>query len=598
MAGGLRGRRQADRIVTEHPSNPVGEAPESLYLRCDRGADPAPLLGWLEGTLPALSWRSHLFVLGLPEPPTALVAGVVERAGAFLDRVRFASLAIHPVVDLDHGFRLKGGDLEALLDAARRFQEEAYREQGESRMLIHPILVTCGRAPARRVGEVVAHLQSRLAFPRLMVGGEPEPELLALLDTDQVRLHIEPDGCAASDGVLRQLAAHHVFESLLERREGPGLLEPCRRHLVVDPGRGGVFPCVLAWRLGAGSVPMNLPSPGADQVPIAECAGCMKWSMERARADLERSGRGADCHRIMLRLAMALGERRRFSESAELASQAAGLATAAGDRAAAHLHLGLTLLLQGRLEDADGALRDALADGADPGLIAFHRGRVQMAWPDEIEALERFAEAEAASSDQVPERELHLAMAMCHVNLAEYDEARPHLARADDPGQRAVVEFYRGLCELGEGRPAPALDRFRASMAAGPAPDDLSRVLLYEATSLKELGRYAEAIESLARAAVLEPDELAHHNLLGFCLYKLGRHREAVECFERAVEIDPRSALDWSNLGANLRELGRLDEAESAYGRALDLDPTLALARNGLERVDQLRRGGEPPPTH
>jgi tetratricopeptide (TPR) repeat protein len=215
-----------------------------------------------------------------------------------------------------------------------------------------------------------------------------------------------------------------------------------------------------------------------------------------------------------------------------------------------------------------------------------------MAWPDEIEALERFEEAERAGSDQVPANELQLLMGICHVNLSEYGDARPHLERVADPAHRSVVEFYRGLGELGEGRAETALDRFRSSLAAGPSIDDLSRVLLYLATGLKELERFEEAVEPLERAISIEPDEPAHHNLLGYCFYRVGRHIDAVACFERAVEIDPRSALDWSNLGANLRELGRYDEAEAAYQRALELDPTLELASNGLAMVDRLRRGG------
>jgi tetratricopeptide (TPR) repeat protein len=338
--------------------------------------------------------------------------------------------------------------------------------------------------------------------------------------------------------------------------------------------------------------------PGSDAVPASSCAGCMARSMEAVRNDLEIGGQRPEGHDVLMRLAVAVGERSRYDDSSGLAAQAADLATAGPQRAAARLHQGLSCLHAGRLEEADRVLCEAVEDGADPGLIAFHRGRVQMAWPDEIEALERFEEAETASSEQVPPDELHLLMAMCHVNLAEFPDARPHLDLVAERSQLSVVEFYRGLCELGEGRAEEALELFRASLAARPDADDLSRVLLYLSTSLKELDRYEEAVEPLERAVALEPGESAHHNLLGYCFYKLGRHDEAVDCFKRAVEIDPRSALDWSNLGANLRELGRLDEAETAYQKALTLDPTLTLATNGLAMVEKLRQRGEPPPTH
>ena len=69
------------------------------------------------------------------------------------------------------------------------------------------------------------------------------------------------------------------------------------------------------------------------------------------------------------------------------------------------------------------------------------------------------------------------------------------------------------------------------------------------------------AVEDLALAIDLEEAELAHHNLLGFCLFKLGRYSEAVASFERAVAIDPSSAIDWANIGVNLERSGEPERA-------------------------------------
>jgi len=598
MAGGVRGRRETDRVVNgRRLLEPADQPPRSIYLRHDPDSDASPVLAWLDRALSELSWQAHIFVLGNPEPSLELVDGVLERAGGHLDRVRFATLAVHPQVDLDNGSWFEKSDFDRLLDPVDRFQEEGYREQGESRLLVHPILTTRGDVPARRVVEAVAYLRFFLAFPRLVIGGSPSTDLLRSLDCETTRIHVEPGGFRETDAVTEHLGAHHVFETLLGRTGYEPVLAPCNRHLVVDPGRGGVFPCFHGWRESLGVVSLDSPIPGSDAVPTSACACCMARSMGAVQTDLEIGGRRSEGHEVLLRLAVAVGERRLYDDSAGLAAQAADLADSGPQRAAARLHQGLSCLHAGRLEEADRALCGAVGDGADPGLIAFHRGRVQMAWPDEIEALERFEEAEAEGPGQVPPDELHLLMAMCHVNLAEFPDARLHLDQVTDRSQLSVVEFYRGLCELGEDRAGSALALFRASLAAGPAADDLSRVLLYLSTSLKELDRFEEAVEPLERAVALEPGESAHHNLLGYCFYKLGRHDEAVASFEKALEIDPRSALDWSNLGANLRELGRLDD-ETAYKKALALDPTLALAKNGLARVNELRKGGEPPPAH
>ena len=177
-------------------------------------------------------------------------------------------------------------------------------------------------------------------------------------------------------------------------------------------------------------------------------------------------------------------------------------------------------------------------------------------------------------------------MALCHLNIEEYTEARPLLEQSLKPGQeKAPVSFYRGICELGQGRANRALYHFREALRIGPTDEDRGRVLFYVGTCFKELERFPEAIEALQKAVVADPGDLANHNLLGFCYYKTGQHEKAVQCFQRAVEIDPRSGIDWANLGSNLRDLGRIDEAVAMYRKALSLDPTLGFARDSLARL-------------
>ena len=89
----------------------------------------------------------------------------------------------------------------------------------------------------------------------------------------------------------------------------------------------------------------------------------------------------------------------------------------------------------------------------------------------------------------------------------------------------------------------------------------------------------------LEKAVAADPDDIANHNLLGFCYYKLKRHQDAVACFRRAVEIDPKSGIDWANLGSNLRDLGRIDEAVEMYRKALSLDPNIGFARDSLAKL-------------
>jgi tetratricopeptide (TPR) repeat protein len=292
-----------------------------------------------------------------------------------------------------------------------------------------------------------------------------------------------------------------------------------------------------------------------------------------------------EARQVSLKLALALSAQEEHRWGPELTSAAYELSSNDQDRAVALIQQGLCYLDLGELKKADQTLQLSARYSSDPGLVAFHRGRVQLAWRDEIEALERFDEALSAGSEAVPPWDLHFLMALSHINLEEYDDARPHLDQASAPGKEAPVRFYRGVCDYYQGRVEEAKAHFEGALDLGPAPEDQGRVLYYLAASLKELGHFEEAVAELGRAVEVDPEDLANHNLLGYCYYKLGRHEEAVGCFLRAVTIDPESAIDWANLGSNLRDLGRINEAVTMYRKALSLDPTIGFARKNLTRL-------------
>jgi tetratricopeptide (TPR) repeat protein len=478
-----------------------------------------------------------------------------------------------------------------LLAAGRRFQNEAYEEQGESRLMVHPMIAPVGQVTAEDVLEAVRLVHDELATPSLMLHDHPPAGLLGDLTASELRIFLTEGGEVPSEEVFATLRAHHVFESVLERlRDGhDDLLAPCDPHVVVDQATAQVFPCLGAWVQQSPSASMS-EGPGGvgidrGTIPTDLCADCVCASSLSVGGDLELGGRGEEAREVCFGIGVALSRRGRHDRAAELAERAVELADSDSHRTRALVHLGLCRLECGMLAAADEALEKAALGGADPGLVAYHRGRVQMAWPDEIEALERFEEARAAGSFEVSDDDLHLQMALAHIRLAEFDDARPHVELADGPGRRATTCFLRGVCDLNQGAVEAALGHFSESLEHRPDMEDLPRVLLYHANCLKELERFEEAIEPLRRAVMLEPNELAHHNLLGFCYYKLERHGEAVDCFRRAVEIDPTSGIDWANLGSNLRDLSRSDEAIAAYERALELDPTLGFAADSLARL-------------
>jgi tetratricopeptide (TPR) repeat protein len=313
----------------------------------------------------------------------------------------------------------------------------------------------------------------------------------------------------------------------------------------------------------------------------------MSRGLSTIHQDLSANNREEEGRQVFFKLGLAYAEKQEYQLAADIARRAFELSKTNQDRAAALIHEGLCRLKLHQLQEAEDTLVLAGQFSDDPGLVAFHRGEVQFVWRDYIEALDRFEEALEAGTDRVPKADICYQAALSHINLEEYPEARPYLEQAAEAGESAPICFYRGICELGQGRVESAMGHFQQALAMSPAAEDLGRVLFYIGNCYKELERYEEAIEQLIQAIEADPQDLANHNLLGFCYYKTKRHEEAVACFQRAVEIDPRSGIDWANLGSNLRDLGRFEEAIAMYQKALALDPSITFARQSLARLQK-----------
>jgi len=578
-------------------SYPLGDRPpESVFLLLDPDVGPEKrrrLVSWVETILPWLNWRSHVFVLEdarssiLENGQSAHLEVAEELAGVvsrFLGEHEFATLYMHPLVTVRSGDARQRVAWDRLLAPAKPFKTKAYREQGEARLFISPILTLAQNASAGEALEAAEFFHSRFSTPSFCISGKMPQGLINEGGNRGIRFYVDP----GAGGIARQLWVNHVFEAVLDRLgEGGGqLLAPCRGHVVVDERSGGVFACFRQWEEGKPSVSWNvrdfqLPGPAAEE-PCPECIGRSLLSM---RESLVVNDREKEARQVYFELALTFSSLEDYRLAADLARHAFKLSNRDEDRAAALVQEGLCHLNSGGLQKAEEVLELASTYPADHGLVAFHRGQIQFAWRDYIEALDRFEEALRSGSEHVPVEDICFQMALCHINIEEYSDARRYLDRCLEPGRKVVPVFYLGVCDLGEGRVESAMAHFLEALRMGPAREDLSRVLFNIGTCLKELGRIDEAIDVLEKAVEVDPDDLANHNLLGFCYYKTKRHQRALDCFLRAVEINPRSAIDWANLGSNLRDLGRIDEAVAMYKKAHSLDPTIEFVRVNLARL-------------
>jgi predicted O-linked N-acetylglucosamine transferase (SPINDLY family) len=129
------------------------------------------------------------------------------------------------------------------------------------------------------------------------------------------------------------------------------------------------------------------------------------------------------------------------------------------------------------------------------------------------------------------------------------------------------------------GRSADALAAIQKAAALSPTDAEAHYNL---GTLLQDAERLAEAETSYRRALQIKPDYAGAYGNLGIVLHTLGRLEEAEASYRRAIEIKPDYAEAHYNLGITQKNKGRLDEAKSSYQRAIEIKPDYAEAHNNL----------------
>jgi predicted O-linked N-acetylglucosamine transferase (SPINDLY family) len=86
-------------------------------------------------------------------------------------------------------------------------------------------------------------------------------------------------------------------------------------------------------------------------------------------------------------------------------------------------------------------------------------------------------------------------------------------------------------------------------------------------------GDYDEAVRSLKRAVLLDPQSVAACSDLGVVLKALRRHDEALACFDRTIDLNSDFTNGHYNRGSLLMGMRRFDEALESLDDALAIDP-------------------------
>jgi protein O-mannosyl-transferase len=101
--------------------------------------------------------------------------------------------------------------------------------------------------------------------------------------------------------------------------------------------------------------------------------------------------------------------------------------------------------------------------------------------------------------------------------------------------------------------------------------------------------RAAEALEVLAAARRLSPQDPRIATEIGKVLLTQGQPSRALEEFGYALAADPHDARNFNNRGVALEMLGQTAAAQADFEHALRLDPALTEARDNLQKITGAR---------
>lgn len=115
------------------------------------------------------------------------------------------------------------------------------------------------------------------------------------------------------------------------------------------------------------------------------------------------------------------------------------------------------------------------------------------------------------------------------------------------------------------------------------------RTWRHKAYALRELKRYEEAIKCLENALELDPKHFAWR-AMGDCFNDLGRYGEAIKCYDKALELKPAYERAWDHKGRALFNLKQYKEAIRCFDKALKINPTFEQALSNKKCAEDALR--------
>lgn len=431
---------------------------------------------------------------------------------------------------------------------------------------------------------------------------------------------------AVNGFLVNMLTLADPEHSLGERLTVRDALDAARRELEFDAALSPQAVTQLRRTLGNTYVSLGLPHQGLEQLELA-----LAEVEQRSGADSEQA------RRLAIELAHALAQAGREAEAVEQLQVLLDTLGAAPEHAqlriAARLELGAIIDLQGRLREAEGLLRAALAEAdavlgrGDPTSL-----RIAHFLALSLHRQARFAESLALSEEVVRRSESRLGaehprslsarevVALNKRELGELDQAEAIYRQVLEVRERQFGDEHlqtqetrvslAGVLALAD-RAGEAVPYARSAHAAvlkklGPDAELTRNIASLRAYVVSAAGHWDESAQiyrGLIAQAERNPDgptatDLPDYNNLANALVKLERLDEARQVFERLMSLaearvgreHTHYALYQNNYAECLRLLGEHQAARRGFEHALavlqrELGPTHARTRLVGERL-------------
>ena len=250
-----------------------------------------------------------------------------------------------------------------------------------------------------------------------------------------------------------------------------------------------------------------------------------------------------------------------------------------GDRPGLEYYLGQLDLRSNNFTSAIARLRPLASNPTFP-MASFYLGLAYLSAGQTAPAMGSLERA-AKNNPRDPEVHYRLARVYSMANRADDAEREYKLYRSARESER-IVEQDAPVC-MDALRTQP-IDRAREVCGKMADPGDSRRLILLGQLYAQALA-FSDAVETLQRAAKLEPQSFEAWHYLGLSLFGLKQYKEALAPLRKAAELNPQYFDTLNLLAKTLYSLGDYAGALPVLERAHDLNPGDTQLAGVLERL-------------